>query len=91
MIYTGDIDGSHYVKTPRLLDYEDFTGTDYLARVALGEVESHELLRQSPHPNIVKYHGWNIRRGRILGMVLDRYAVTLLDKSGRRRTTRESR
>lgn len=79
-VYPGKIDGSYYIKGAKLLDYEDFAGTDYLARVCLGEITSHEVIRRNPHPNIVRYHGCVVKRRRIIGMVLDRYAVTLHER-----------
>lgn len=34
---------------------------------------------REPHPNIVRYHGVRVRRGRITGLVLDKYEKTLLE------------
>jgi serine/threonine protein kinase len=79
-IYTGTISAGLYIKNVKLRDYEDFAGTDYLARLCRAEVQIHELLRQHPHQHIVKYHGCIVKRGRVVGMVLDRYPSTLLER-----------
>ncbi|KAF1987733.1 kinase-like protein [Aulographum hederae CBS 113979] len=64
-----------YFKGPKL--HEFFLGTGELATLTLQEAETLELLKRSPHPNIVGYHGCVIKRGRIVGLVLDRCKETL--------------
>src|SRR3954463_3214979 len=36
-----------------------------------------ELLLRNPHPNITRYHGCLVKRDRIVGIVLERYPMTL--------------
>ena len=55
-----------FLKGPKL--HMDFIGT----RAGI-----FELLLHNPHPNIVRYHGCLIKRGRIVGIMLDRYPMTL--------------
>jgi serine/threonine protein kinase len=67
-----------FVKGPNLRRYEDLKGTGIAAKLLLYEAEMLELLsRPSQHPNIIRYHGCIVERGRIVGLVLDRHALTL--------------
>ena len=66
-----------YIKRPRLTNYDATKGKDLLARLLLQETETMELLKDHPHANIVRYHGTIVKRGRIVGLVLDRYCQTL--------------
>ncbi|KAF2245859.1 kinase-like protein [Trematosphaeria pertusa] len=45
----------------------------------LEEAKAMEILSQHSHPNIIHYHGCRVRRGRIVGLVLDRHPNTLTD------------
>lgn len=69
------IDSNVFLKRPKL--HTDFIGTGLLPKLVLQEVKILELLLHSPHPNIIRYHGCLIKRGRIVGIVLDRYPMTL--------------
>jgi serine/threonine protein kinase len=40
---------------------------------------------RNPHPNIVRYHGCVIKRGSTVGLVFDRYGMTLGERSKRGR------
>ena len=45
-----------------------------------------ELLMRNPHPHTIRYRGCLIKLGRIVGLVLDRYPMTLkqrLEKGAR--------
>ncbi|KAF2755135.1 serine/threonine-protein kinase-like protein [Pseudovirgaria hyperparasitica] len=64
-----------FLKRPKL--HLDFLGTGLLPKLMLQEAETMELLLQNPHPNIIRYHGCLIKRGRIVGLVLDRLPDTL--------------
>lgn len=66
-----------YIKRPKLTNYDAMKGKDLLAKLVLQETETMELLKDHPHPNIVRYHGSIAKRGRIVGLVLDRYGQTL--------------
>ncbi|KAF2799822.1 serine/threonine-protein kinase-like protein [Melanomma pulvis-pyrius CBS 109.77] len=78
--FSSPITGSLYIKRPDLKSWDDFEGTDFLLRLFLGEIETWELLRRHPHPNIVRYHGCTVNRGRITGIVLDQYPTTLEER-----------
>ncbi|KAI9800500.1 MAG: hypothetical protein M1825_004048 [Sarcosagium campestre] len=67
-----------YFKGPKLDNA--FRGTDLLQKLLLQEVNTLELLTRNPHANIINYHGCVIRRGRIVGFVLDRLPRTLEDR-----------
>ncbi|RMZ73496.1 kinase-like domain [Pyrenophora seminiperda CCB06] len=73
--FTLPINDKLFSKGPKL--HEAFVGTGLLPKLILQEVKILELLRNNPHPNIIRYHGCLIKRGRIVGMVLDRYPMTL--------------
>lgn len=60
--------------------YEDSKGEDFLAKLCLGEALVDKILTRSPHQNISRYHGCVVKRGRIMGMVLDRYSSTLFQQ-----------
>nr|POE54163.1 hypothetical protein CFP56_63466 [Quercus suber] len=72
------IDDHIYVKKPKL--HKFFVGTGVLPKLMLQEAEVMEILARNPHPHIVRYRGCLIQRGRIVGIVLDRYSITLLDR-----------
>ena len=65
-----------FVKGPSLTGCIPFS-SGLLSKLLLQEAEILELLMSHPHPNIVRYHGCLIERGRIVGLVLDRYSLTL--------------
>jgi serine/threonine protein kinase len=64
-----------YMKTPNLLAYIDGNLEKQITR----EVETCEILRKNPHPNIATYYGYNKTRGRISGLCFKQYASTLLE------------
>jgi serine/threonine protein kinase len=71
-------DKKFFIKGPTLSLYDTLAGTDSLSRLLLQEAEALELLsgiRQ--HPNVVRYHGCLVKRGRIVGIVLDRLTELL--------------
>jgi serine/threonine protein kinase len=69
----------HYFKQPRLLLYEPSCPT-YLGDLLLEEATVWETLIQSPHPNIVKYHGCQVQDGRITGLGFDKHHDTLMSR-----------
>jgi len=71
------INGNVYVKGPKLTIYDDVEGTGLLSKLLLQEAEMLELLAQNQHPNLIRYHGCIVERGRIVGLVLDRHPTTL--------------
>ncbi|KAK3935973.1 hypothetical protein QBC46DRAFT_420623 [Diplogelasinospora grovesii] len=63
--------GHHYIKRPAWHNYVDFMGGDDLAQFILQEARTMEVLSQHPHPNIIRYHGCRVKRGRIIGLVVE--------------------
>jgi serine/threonine protein kinase len=63
-----------FVKTPSLLAYIDGDLEKRITR----EVETCEILRKNPHPNIATYYGCNQDHGRVSGLCFKRYTSTLL-------------
>ncbi len=78
-----------FIKRPNMSVYELFVDHDredtepgndgFLARTLLSEALIMQRLSGHPHPNLAKYHGVRVRRGRITGLVFKRYQRTLLD------------
>jgi hypothetical protein len=64
-----------YIKGPKL--HTAFIGIGLLPKLVLEEAMTLELLLRNPHANIVRYHGCMIKRGRIVGFILDRYPMNL--------------
>ncbi|OJI96617.1 hypothetical protein ASPVEDRAFT_36015 [Aspergillus versicolor CBS 583.65] len=64
-----------YIKTPSLLAYVDGNLEKRIAR----EVETCEILRKNPHPNIAAYYGYQETHGRVSGLCFKRYKSTLLE------------
>jgi serine/threonine protein kinase len=64
-----------YVKTPSLLAYANGNLEKQISR----EVETCEILRKNPHPNIAIYYGYMETRGRVSGLCFKRYTSTLLE------------
>ncbi|KAF2815994.1 kinase-like protein [Mytilinidion resinicola] len=67
-----------YIKRPGLESYETTKGTDFARNALLDEVLIMEQISQTPHPNIIRYHGCYTRRGRITAIVLQRHEYTLV-------------
>ncbi|KAK3324910.1 hypothetical protein B0H66DRAFT_470558 [Apodospora peruviana] len=72
---------SHYVKHPSLMYYEPTNNHTQFLNDILSEIRICEIVRQSPYPNIAKYHGSvvNEETGRISGFVFDKYRMTLAE------------
>lgn len=69
-------EGAIFVKRPGLYRYQPGLnmGTPQLV---LSETLIMEALLRNPHPNIVRYHGCRVRRGRITAILLDEHEQTL--------------
>ncbi|KAK5996740.1 MAP kinase kinase kinase win1 [Cladobotryum mycophilum] len=52
---------------------------EFILKILLDETFIMEQIAKSPHPNIVHYHGCRIHRGRITGIVLACYELTLTE------------
>lgn len=69
---------SLYVKTPDVTGWNSWENSnDSVADLLLGEVETLELLSRHPHLNIVRYHGCQVKNGRVRGIVLTKCFTTL--------------
>ncbi|KAK3386812.1 kinase-like domain-containing protein [Podospora didyma] len=70
-----------FIKRPKIKLYDPVKVSEYLPIASLilnDELQIFELLSKHPqHPNIVRYHGCRIRRGRVTGLVMDRHGVDL--------------
>ncbi|SPO04567.1 uncharacterized protein DNG_07252 [Cephalotrichum gorgonifer] len=67
-----------YVKKPRLFYWHP--GDDgSSAALILQEADVCEILNQHPHPNIAQYHGCLVKDGRITGLCLTNYKLSLKD------------
>jgi serine/threonine protein kinase len=73
--FAGPIGSNVFLKGPKL--HTAFIGTGLLPKLLLQEAKILEHLLDKPHPNITRYRGCLIARGRIVGIVLDRYPMTL--------------
>lgn len=66
-----------YLKQPSLLTYGDTDASLRFDQLILHEAKICEILRRNPHPDIARYWGCFIRRGRIRGICFDKYTVSL--------------
>ncbi|PVH71794.1 kinase-like protein [Cadophora sp. DSE1049] len=69
--------GDYHIKRPSLVNYEETKEHGLIPRIVLDEVAALEMLSATPHPNIAKYHGCIVKRGRLVAIVLDKYTSTL--------------
>ncbi|KAI0454380.1 kinase-like domain-containing protein [Xylaria acuta] len=70
-------DSNAYIKRPGLNCYESMKGTNYVPKSVLDETTIMEQVSKTPHPNIIKYHGCRVKRGRITAVVLELLDQTL--------------
>ncbi|KAL6859883.1 hypothetical protein ACO1O0_003907 [Amphichorda felina] len=70
-------DNSAYVKRPSLIWYDTMKGTNFIPTEVLNETLTMENTSKSSHPNIVRYYGCRLRRGRITSVLLERHDMTL--------------
>lgn len=63
---------SAHVKHSGLKSYESVKGTNFVPKALLDETLIMELMSKSPHPNIISYYGFRVRRGRITAFVVER-------------------
>ncbi|KAK0112608.1 hypothetical protein ONS95_014351 [Cadophora gregata] len=67
----------YHIKQPSVASNEEIKESHVNPKIILAEVTAMEMLSETPHPNIAKYHGCIVKRGRLVGIVLDKYASTL--------------
>lgn len=68
-----------YVKRPKFMSYYWASGTKELRRRFTEVACTLDIMRRNPHPNVVSLEGYDVRGGRISGLVVKRYPVTLRD------------
>ncbi|PXF39769.1 Serine/threonine-protein kinase shk2 [Gracilariopsis chorda] len=71
-----------YIKRPNVMMYtcEESEEDTQLWKVMREEAKVCEILRQSPHPNIAKYLGCEVKDGYIVGLCFERYSETLRER-----------
>lgn len=67
---------SYYLKTPALAVY----ASQGLEARMLREIETCEILRQHPHPNLATYYGCHNESGKATGLYFKQYQTTLSDE-----------
>ncbi|KAJ5919966.1 hypothetical protein N7454_009801 [Penicillium verhagenii] len=75
-----------YLKKPDLLAYVNPNLEKQIAR----EVQTCELLRKNPHPNIASYYGYQETRGRVSALCFKRYRSSLLEAVNPRRLSKSA-
>ncbi|KAH9840455.1 kinase-like domain [Teratosphaeria destructans] len=70
-------DNLHYLKRPELLCLDDPEETKLWPALLLGAIAILERLKVQHLPNMARYFGCTKRRGRIIGIVLEKYKVIL--------------
>ncbi|GAP87559.1 putative serine threonine kinase [Rosellinia necatrix] len=66
-----------YLKRVNLLGYEVGRKNPDLKQLILSEIQACEILREHPHPNIVRYLGCVVKDGRVTRLVFDKHPTTL--------------
>lgn len=70
-------DASTFIKRPGLYCYDIWKNTNFIPKEFLNEVLIMEQVTKIQHPNIVRYFGCRVRRGRLIAIVLERLDQTL--------------
>ncbi|KAK7428193.1 hypothetical protein QQZ08_005259 [Neonectria magnoliae] len=73
--YTPEEDS--WLKRPDIALYSQFDDSTVLAEEFLEEIRVHQLIQKNPHPNLVEFRGCLEKNGRVVGVLLKRYAMTL--------------
>lgn len=68
---------SLYVKRPKFLCLDNLGETQLIPKMLAEEARVLEFFKSYGHRNLVRYHGCIARRGRIVGLALDKYDVIL--------------
>ncbi len=71
-------DNSAFIKRSGLNCYESMKGTNFVPKGVLEETLVMEQISQPPHPNIIRYLGCRVRRGRITSIFLERLEYSLM-------------
>ncbi|KAK1056105.1 hypothetical protein LTR33_013977 [Friedmanniomyces endolithicus] len=64
-----------YIKRPKLLCLDDTEETRMIPRLLLEEARILQTLK--PHPNLVRYHGCMSKRGRVVGIAVEKHDIIL--------------
>jgi serine/threonine protein kinase len=70
-------DHTAFVKRPGLVSYEEMKGSSFIPSNLLDKTIIMETISKSPHPNIVKYYGCRVQRGRITAILVEKLEWTL--------------
>ncbi|KAF1828532.1 hypothetical protein BDW02DRAFT_574788 [Decorospora gaudefroyi] len=76
-VVSEEIRSQLYIKRPKLLCLDNEEEAKLLPQLLLGEAEVLQLLEQKPHPNIIRFHGCTVNRGRITGIALEKHSAIL--------------
>ena len=68
---------SFFVQRPQLLCLDNEEEAKLLPRMLIEEAGVLEFLKQNHHPNLVRYHGCIVERGRITGLALEPHGMIL--------------
>jgi len=66
-----------WLKRPNIAVYNQVAGTTMIADEFLEEIRVYQRIQQHPHPNLVEFKGCLQKNGRIIGIMLKRYSITL--------------
>ncbi|KAF1993989.1 hypothetical protein P154DRAFT_47441 [Amniculicola lignicola CBS 123094] len=66
-----------FIKRPKISCADNEYEIKLVPRILFEEAEVLEFLKQHQHPNIIKYYGCIVNRGRITGLALEKYGVIL--------------
>lgn len=68
---------NYFIKRPNIRAYGQLKGSATIAEDFLSELEIYRCLKSNPHENLPGFRGAITEAGRVIGIVLDRYADTL--------------
>ncbi|KAF2796415.1 hypothetical protein K505DRAFT_415748 [Melanomma pulvis-pyrius CBS 109.77] len=66
-----------FIKRPKISCADNDYEIKLVPRILYEEAEILEFLKQNHHPNIIRYYGCTVNRGRITGLALERHQVIL--------------
>lgn len=66
-----------YIKRPKLLCLDNLEETQLIPKMLAEEARILEFLKGYEHRNLVRYYGCILRRGRIVGLALEKYDMIL--------------
>jgi len=66
-----------WLKRPNIAVYSQVAGSTIIADELSDEIRTCQLIQANPHPNIVEFRGCLEKGGRVIGILLKRYAITL--------------